>query len=209
MFALNIHDQNGFCCTYCLNTFLGQIQKTTNQRTETRAPALLVKRFWILTLHQNITNCKDHFTLCWLQINQKYPEKGFLQLLSASEFGKMQMFGTLCSWLQSLQLTGRAVDFVFLLSKEDTGFFCTEPVWLRQKGEFLFCSPHRPTSLACKVLSLADGVQSLHAVREFATSVQAHGSRASARNCHDQSGYLPGQMESNTYFIRFKDRLDP
>lgn len=54
---LSIHDYNGFCCTCCLNTFLGQIQKTTNQRTETRAPTLLVKRFWILTLHQKITNC--------------------------------------------------------------------------------------------------------------------------------------------------------
>lgn len=138
--------------------------------------------------------------LCWLQVNQKYPEKGFLQLLSASQFAKIQMFGTLCSRLQSLQLTSRAVDFVFLASKEDTFYFCTEAVWFRHKGTFVFCSPHRPTSLACKMLSPADGVQSLHEAREFAVSLQAHRSRASARSCHDQSGYLPGQMESNTYF---------
>lgn len=112
------------------------------------------------------------------------------------------MFGTLCNLL---------VYFVFLASKEDGNFFFFSSLKQRGsgiRGHLYLAPPHRSTPLACKVQSLADGVQSLHAVREFAVSLQAHGSHAKARNCHDQSGYLPGQMESKTYFIRFEDRLD-
>lgn len=147
--------------------------------------------------------------LCWLQINQKYPEKGFLQLLSASEFAKIQMLRCLAQFAPGFSqynlVVGQWILFSLQVRKILFFFFLhMGAVWFRNKGTFV---PHTGPR-HCKVLSLADGVQSLHAVREFAVLLQAHRSQASARNCHDQSEYIPGQMESNTYFIRFEDRLD-
>ena len=128
--------------------------------------------------------------------------------LSASEFAKIQMFCMLCAWLQSLNLTSRAVDSVSLAGKEQKNCFFTEALRFSHKGAFVFYCPCRPTLLACKMSSVVDGAQSLLSVGRFTVSPQAWGSCASAGSWHHQSEDPPGQMESSRYFIRFEDRPD-